>query len=118
MTTRKAEVARFKVASIFNPLHVLGNPISVPDIDSLKTFSLSEHPLRLIRPHIEGMKSELIKYHTLVKSFKPLDQKGCQGQRHVCAAVLRLVEVQLGRHSSLCICAARGADKRTQLVPA
>ena len=65
MTTRKAEVARFKVASIFNPLHVLGNPISVPDIDSLKTFSLSEHPLRLIRPHIEGMKSELIKYHAL-----------------------------------------------------
>ena len=76
MTTRKSEVARFQVASIFNPLHVLGNPISVPDIDSLKTFSLSEHPLRLIRPHIEGMKSELIKYHALgLKSAKPLDER-------------------------------------------
>ncbi len=68
-----AEVARFKVARIFNPLHVLGNPISVADIDSLKIFRLSEHPL--IRPHIEGMKSELIKYHALVKSIKPLDQR-------------------------------------------
>ena len=68
-----AEVARFKVARIFNPLHVLGNQISVADIDSLKIFRLSEHPL--IRPHIEGMKSELIKYHALVKSIKPLDQR-------------------------------------------
>ena len=53
-----AEVACFKVARIFNPLHVLG---------------LSEHPL--IRPHIEGMKSELFKYHALVESIKPLDQR-------------------------------------------
>lgn len=68
-----AEVARFKVVRIFNPLHVLGNQISVADIDSLKIFKLSEHPL--IRPHIEGMKSELIKYHALVKSIKPLDQR-------------------------------------------
>ena len=49
-----AEVARLKVARIFNPLHVLGNQISVADIDSFKIFRLSEHPL--IRPHIEGMK--------------------------------------------------------------
>ena len=29
--------------------------------------------------------SELIKYHALVKSIKPLDQrKDCQGQRHFC----------------------------------
>jgi len=68
-----AEVARFKVVRIFNPLHVLGNQISVADIESLKIFRLSEHPL--IRPHIEGMKSELIKYHALVMSIKPLDQR-------------------------------------------
>ena len=68
-----AEVARFKVARIFNPLHVLGYPISVADIDSLKILRLTEHPL--IRPHIEGMKSELIKYQALVKSIKPLDQR-------------------------------------------
>ena len=36
-----AEVACFKVARIFNPLHVLGNQISVADIDSLKFFRLS-----------------------------------------------------------------------------
>ena len=68
-----AEVARLKVARIFNPLHVLGHPISVADIDSLKIFRLIDHPL--VRPHIEGMKSEIIKYNTLVKSIKPLDQR-------------------------------------------
>ena len=60
----EAEVARLKVARIFNPLHVLGYQISVADIDSLQIFRLTEHPL--IMPHIEGMKSEIIKYHTLV----------------------------------------------------
>ena len=68
-----AEVARFKVARIFNPLHVLGYPISVADIDSLKIFRLTEHPL--IIPHIDGMKSEIIKYQALVKFIKPLDQR-------------------------------------------
>ena len=49
-----AEVACFKVARIFNPLHVLGYPISVADIDSLKFLSLrlTEHPL--IRPHLKA----------------------------------------------------------------
>ena len=52
-----AEVARLKVARIFNPLHVLGYQISVADIDSLKILRLTrtEHPL--IMPHIDGMKS-------------------------------------------------------------
>ena len=40
-----AEVARFKVARIFNPLHVLGNQFSVADIDNLKFFRVSEYPL-------------------------------------------------------------------------
>ena len=47
-------------------------------------FTLSEHPL--IRPprcDIEGMKSEAIKYHALVKSVKASGpEKGFQGQRH------------------------------------
>ena len=38
-----AEVARLKVARIFNPLHVLGNHISVAVIDSLKKIRLNEH---------------------------------------------------------------------------
>ena len=42
-------------------------------MDSLKFSRLSEHPL--ITPHIEGKKTELIKYHALVKSIKPLDQR-------------------------------------------
>ena len=72
-TKKGAEVARLKVARIFNPLHVLGYQISVADIDSLKIFRLTEHPL--IIPHIDGMKSEIIKYQALVKSIKPLDQR-------------------------------------------
>ena len=61
-----AEVARLKVARIFNPLHVLGYQISVSDIDSLKILRLTEHPL--IMPHIDGMKSEIIKYQALARS--------------------------------------------------
>ena len=107
-----AEVACFKVARIFNPLHVLGNQISVADIDSLKIFRLSEHPL--IRTHIEGMKSELIKYHALVESIKPLDQrKDAKGKdTFVLSDWWRCNSGELPR-----ICAVRCADKRTQLVP-
>ena len=47
-------------------------------IDSLKIFRLSEHPL--IRPHIEGMKSERIKYHDLEVHQASGPEKGCQGQ--------------------------------------
>jgi hypothetical protein len=48
------EVARFKAARIFNPLHVMVNKISVADIDNLNLFRLSEHPQ--IDTHIQGMK--------------------------------------------------------------
>jgi hypothetical protein len=72
-TKKGAEVARLKVARIFNPLHVMGYQISVADIDSLKILRLIEHPL--IMPHIDGMRSEIIKYQALVKSIKPLDQR-------------------------------------------
>ena len=40
---------------IFNPLHVLGNRISVSDIDGLKTFKLCEHP-EIWKETIEGKK--------------------------------------------------------------
>ena len=39
----------------------------------MKIFRLTGHPL--IRPHIEGIESKIIKYHNLVKSIKPLDQR-------------------------------------------
>jgi hypothetical protein len=42
-------------------------------LGGLKNFRLTEHPL--IIPHIDGMKSEIIKYQALVKSIKPLDQR-------------------------------------------
>ena len=70
---KRPQGACLKVARIFNHLHVLGYPISVADIDSLKIVRLTEHPL--IVPHIEGMKSEIIKYQALVKFIKPLDQR-------------------------------------------
>ena len=75
-TKKGAEVARLKVARIFNPLHVLGYQISFADIDSFKILRLTEHPL--IMPHIDGMKSEIIKY----QASGP--EKGRQGQRHFC----------------------------------
>ena len=49
-----------KAVRIFNPLHVLVNRISVSDIDGLKIFKLYEHPE--IRPQIEVMKTEVMKY--------------------------------------------------------
>jgi hypothetical protein len=36
--------ARMKAVRIFNPIHVLGNKLSVSDIDGLKMFKLYEHP--------------------------------------------------------------------------
>jgi hypothetical protein len=67
------EVARFKAVRIFNPLHVVVNKISVADIDNLNLFKLSDHPQ--IGPHIEGMKSEINKYHAIVQSIKSLDER-------------------------------------------
>jgi hypothetical protein len=60
------EVASFKAARIFNPLHVVVNKISVVDIDNFNLFKLSDHPQ--IGPHIEDMKSEINKYHAIVQS--------------------------------------------------
>ena len=40
---------------IVNPLHVLGNWISVSDIDGLKIFKLYEHP-EIWKETIEGKK--------------------------------------------------------------
>ena len=67
------EVACFKAARIFNPLHVMVNKISVADIDNLNLFRLSEHPQ--IGTHIQGMKSEINTYHVLVQSIKSLDER-------------------------------------------
>jgi hypothetical protein len=61
--TKGDELARLKVARIFNPLHVVVNKISVADIDNLKVFKLSEHPQ--IGSHIQGMKSEIDKLTSL-----------------------------------------------------
>ncbi len=46
-----AQLTRMKAVRIFNPLHVLGNKISVSDIDELKIFKFYEH--HEIRPQIE-----------------------------------------------------------------
>jgi hypothetical protein len=60
------------------------NKISVADIDNLNLFKLSEHPQ--IGTHIQGMKSEINKYHALVKSINSLDEKRCKGERHIFVA--------------------------------
>ena len=62
-----------KAVRIFNPLHVLGNKISVSDIDGLKIFKLYEHPD--IRPQIEVMKTEVMKYQALADSIKSFEER-------------------------------------------
>jgi hypothetical protein len=62
-----------KAVRIFNPLHVLGNKISVSDIDELKIFKFFEHPE--IRPQIELMKTEVIKYQALAGSIKSFEER-------------------------------------------
>jgi hypothetical protein len=59
-----------KAVRIFNLLHVLGNKISVSDIDEFKIFKFYEN--HEIRPRIEVMKSEVIKYQTLVVMTSPM----------------------------------------------
>jgi hypothetical protein len=51
-----------KVVHIFNPIHVLGNKISVSVIDGLKIIKFSDHPE--ISVQIEVMKTEVMKYQT------------------------------------------------------
>ena len=62
-----------KAVRIFNPLHVLVNRISVSDIDGLKIFKLYEHPD--IRPQIEVMKTEVMKYQALADSIKSFEER-------------------------------------------
>ena len=61
-----------KTVRIFNPLHVLGNKISVSDTDELKILKIEEHPE--IRPQIEVIKTEVMKYHALVDSIKSFEE--------------------------------------------
>jgi hypothetical protein len=69
---RERHVARF-VRDRHVALHVMVNKISAADIDNLNLFKLREHPQ--IGTHIQGMKSEINKYHTIVQSIKSLDER-------------------------------------------
>ena len=62
-----------KTVRIFNPLHVLGNKISVSDIDGLKIFKFYEHPK--IRAQIEVMKTEFMRYQALADSIKSFEER-------------------------------------------
>jgi hypothetical protein len=62
-----------KTVRIFNPMYVLGNKISVSDIDGLKIFRLYGYPK--IRVQIEVMKTEVLKYQTLVDSIKSFEER-------------------------------------------
>ena len=52
-----------KTVRIFNPLHVLGNKISVSDMDGLKVFKFSGH--LKIRAQIEVMITKVMRYQAL-----------------------------------------------------
>jgi hypothetical protein len=60
---------------IFNRRHVLGNKISVSDIDGMKILKLYEHPE--IRPRIE-----VIKTYVLCKTFLQSTMMESHQQRH------------------------------------
>jgi hypothetical protein len=47
------------LSAIFNPLYVLGNKISVSDIEGLKILKLSQHPQIFLQ--IEVMKAIFLK---------------------------------------------------------
>jgi hypothetical protein len=68
-----AQLARMKAVCIFNPLHVLGNKISVSDIDGLKIFKLHEH--HEIRTQTEVMKTEVMKCQALAASIKSFEER-------------------------------------------
>ena len=68
-----AHLERMKTVRIFNPLHVLGNKISVSDIDGLKIFKFYEHPK--IRAQIEVMKTEFMRYQALADSIKSFEER-------------------------------------------
>ena len=72
-----------KTVRVFNPLHVLGNKISVSDIDGLKIFKFYEHPK--IRAQIEVMKTEFMRYQALADSIHQVirGKEGYQGQGHI-----------------------------------
>ena len=67
------QLVHMKAVRIFNPLYVLGNKISVSDIDELKMFKLYEH--FEIRPQIEVMKIEVMKYQALAGSIKSFEER-------------------------------------------
>jgi hypothetical protein len=84
-----AQVARMKAVRIFNPLHVLGNKILVSDIDGLKIFKLCDHPE--IRPQIEVMKTEVMKYQALADFIKSFEERSNCATLPAFACVLRAV---------------------------
>ena len=87
-----AQLGRMKAVRIFNPLYILGNKISVSDIDGLKIFKLRDHPE--IRPQIEVMKTEVMKYQALADSIKSFVQrKDSQGEGHF--RLVSFVQVKL-----------------------
>ena len=71
---RGGQLARMKVARLFNPLHVLtSGEVTEADVDALGLFRMAKHSL--IAPKLEEMKSELVKYNNIVKSIKPREER-------------------------------------------
>ena len=80
---RGAQLARMKAARFFNPLHVLANgAVTEAGIGDLSLFHLAKHP-KIRRPEdCEAMMLEMPKFHSIVKTIKPLTQrKDAKGER-------------------------------------
>jgi hypothetical protein len=66
---------------ILNPLHVLGNTISVSHIDGLKIFKLYEHPA-IWKETIEGKKGARLARMKAVRIFKKTQVIGASQTVH------------------------------------
>ena len=74
-------------------------------------FRMSEH--KLIAPKLEQMKSELVKYNTIVKAIKPLEQRLKDGKDTFSLLEFWRANDERGRGASVCLCAARCPRERT-----
>tara|TARA_B110000046_G_scaffold108513_1_gene115863 strand:- start:344 stop:643 length:300 start_codon:yes stop_codon:yes gene_type:complete len=80
---RGAQLARMKAARFFNPLHVCWRTAPSQRRTSATSPSFTwRNTRRSVAPKIEAMMLEMPKFHSIVKTIKPLTQrKDAKGKR-------------------------------------
>ena len=66
-------LGRMERARVFDPLHVVGAPVTEADVDGLKAFRFAKKPgYAALLPKMKG---EIGKYNTLVSKIKPRSER-------------------------------------------